>query len=61
LSKFEYMPIAKKKNISKSRKKSLLNSSKSVIVVHTTEKETLFPEKVKKAKEILRNTKFLDR
>jgi hypothetical protein len=55
------MPIAKKKNIRTSRKKSLLNSSKSVIVVHTTENETLFPEKVKRAKEILRHTKFLDR
>jgi hypothetical protein len=54
------MPIAKKKNIRKSRKKPLLNSSKSVIVVHTTEKETLFPEKVKK-EAILSNTKFPDR
>jgi hypothetical protein len=55
------MPVAKKKNIRKSRKKPLLNSSKTVIVVHTVEKETLFPEKVKRANEILSNTKFLDR
>jgi hypothetical protein len=55
------MPIAKKKNIRKFRKKSLRDSSKSLIVVHTTEEETFFPEKVKRAKEILRNTKFLDR
>jgi hypothetical protein len=54
------MPVVKKKNIRKSRKKSL-NSSKTVIVVHTVEKDTLFPEKVEKAKRILSNTKFLDR
>jgi len=55
------MSITRKKNIRKSRKKSLLNSSKAVVVVNTTEKETLFPEKVKRANEILSNTKFSDR
>ncbi len=55
------MPVAKKKNIRKSRKKSLLSSSKAVVVVHTVEKETLFPEKLKRANEILNKTKFLDR
>jgi hypothetical protein len=61
LSNFGYMAVAKKKNIRKGRKKSLPNSSKAVVVVHTVEKETLFPEKLKKANEILSKTKFLDR
>jgi hypothetical protein len=54
------MPGAKKKNIGKSRKKNLLDSSNVVVVMHTIEKETLFPEKLEKANEILRNTKFID-
>jgi hypothetical protein len=55
------MPVTKKKNIRKSRSTSSLNSPKTVVVMHTVEKETLFPEKVKMAKEILSKTKFMDR
>jgi len=52
-----------KKGIQKTRKKRknpVLDSSNVVIVMHTTEKATLFPEKLKKANEILSKTKFLD-
>lgn len=55
------MPITKKKNIRKSRSTSSLNSSKAVVVMHTVEKKSLFPEKVKMANEILSKTKFMDR
>ena len=54
------MPLAKKKNIRKKRKSSL-QLSKAVIVMHTVEKEPLFPEKVKRANEILSKTKFMHR
>lgn len=57
------MSNTKKKNIRitrKKRKNLVLDSSNVVIVFHTTEGETLFPEKLKKANEMLSRTKFLD-
>ncbi|HEX9510085.1 MAG TPA: hypothetical protein VF939_06350 [Puia sp.] len=54
------MPVTKKKNIRKSRKKSVLNSPKTVIVTLTDEKETLFPEKLKKVNEMLSNAELMD-
>jgi hypothetical protein len=54
------MPVTKKKHIIKSRRKGLISSSNTVVVMHTIEKETLFPEKLKMVNEILSKTKFLD-
>ncbi len=54
------MPITKKKYIRKSRRQRTLDSSNVALVMHTVEKETLFPEKLKRANEILSKTKFLD-
>jgi hypothetical protein len=57
------MPKTKKKPTPKTRKKRKmpsLDSSNVVIVIHTKEKETLFPEKLKKANEMLRNAKMMD-
>jgi hypothetical protein len=44
----------------KKRKTSIMDASNVVIVRHTTEKETLFPEKLKKVNEMLKNCKMLD-
>ena len=55
------MPVTRKKNIRIKRKKPSLDSSNVVIVMHTVEKETLFPEKLKKANEMLSKAKMLDR
>jgi hypothetical protein len=54
------MPTTRKKNIRKTRRKPLQDSSNVVVVMHTREKETLFPEKLKMANEMLGNTKLLD-
>lgn len=54
------MSTAKKKVIKKTRKKRALDSSKVVVVMHTVEKETLFPEKLKKVNDMLKNAKMLD-
>ena len=56
------MPV-KKKNIrkpSKKRKKLSLDASNVVIVKHTVEKQTLFPEKLKKINKLLENAKMMD-
>jgi hypothetical protein len=45
-----------KKDMQKTRKKRkspVLDSSNIIIVTHTTEKETLFPEKLKKMNEMI--------
>jgi hypothetical protein len=50
-----------KKGIQKTRKKRkspVLDSSNVIIVTHTTEKETLFPEKLKKMNEMLSNAQL---
>jgi len=50
--------VVKKKNIRKALKKK-----REIVVVierHIDAKDTLFPEKLAKANEILRNTKFRD-
>ena len=55
--------MAKKKNIRiswKKRENLMLDSSNVVVVFHTTEGETLFPEKLAKMNEMLSRTKFLD-
>ena len=56
------MPV-KKKNIrkpSKRRKKLSLDAANVVIVKHTVEKQTLFPEKLKKINKMLENAKMMD-
>jgi len=53
------MPVKKKKNIRKKKKPSL-DSSNVVIVMHTVEKETLFPEKLAKMNEMLSKAEMLD-
>jgi hypothetical protein len=54
------MSATKKKNIRIKRKKPSLDSSNVIIVMHTVEKETLFPEKLKKANDMLSKAKMLD-
>lgn len=52
-----------KKPTLKTREKGktpVLDTSNVVIVRHTTGKETLFPEKLKKMNELLSNAKMLD-
>lgn len=50
-----------KKNIrNKKRNRPSLDSSNVVVVMHTIEKETLFPEKLKKANEMLSKAEMLD-
>jgi hypothetical protein len=53
------MPIAKKKTARKALKKRV---SPTVVVIQSriAAKDTLFPEKVAKAKKVLRNAKFHD-
>jgi hypothetical protein len=51
------MPVAKKKINRKTLKK---RNTTVVIATPIAAKDTLFPEKVAKAKKILRNAKFLD-
>jgi hypothetical protein len=56
------MPKTKRKSTPKTRKKRKvpsLNSSNVVVVIHTKEKETAFPEKLKKMNELLRNAKMM--
>jgi hypothetical protein len=47
------MSTTKKKNIRRKRKKPSLDASNVIIVTHTGEKDTLFPDKLKKANEML--------
>ncbi len=54
------MSTTEKKVIKKPRKKRNLDSSKVVVVMHTIEKETLFPEKLKKINKMLSNAELLD-
>jgi hypothetical protein len=57
------MPVKKKNHIrktGKNRNKLSLDSSNVVIVVHTREKETLFPEKLAKVNAMLANAKLMD-
>lgn len=58
------MPAKKKqKHIrkpSKRRRKPSLDASNVVIVRHTVEKETLFPEKLKKINKMLENAELMD-
>ena len=57
------MPVKKKNHIRKkvkNRKKLSLDSSNVVIVIHTREKETLFPEKLAKVNAMLANAKLMD-
>ena len=53
------MAVVSKKNIRKSKNKKI--DSLTVVVVKTkiAAKDTLFPEKVARAKEVLSKTKFL--
>jgi hypothetical protein len=52
------MSVTKKKNIRKAPKKK----GEIVVIIehHIDAKDTLFPEKVARGNEILRNTKFTD-
>ncbi len=52
------MPVTKKKLNRKTLKKR--NTTVVVIATPIAAKDTLFPEKVAKAKKMLRNAKFLD-
>jgi hypothetical protein len=56
------MPVKKKhiRKPSKRRKKLSLDASNVVIVRHTVEKETLFPEKLKKINKMLENAELMD-
>lgn len=53
------MPVKKKINIRKKKKLSL-DSSNEVIVMHTVEKETLFPKKLAKMNDMLSKVEMLD-
>ena len=53
------MPVASKKNIRKSKSKKIDSSTVVVVKTRIAAKDTLFPEKVARAKEILSKTKFL--
>ena len=56
------MPPRKKtiRKSNKRRKKLSLDTSNVVIVKHTVEEETLFPEKLKKINKMLENAKLMD-
>ena len=54
------MSTTRKKNIRIRRKKPSLDASNVVVVTHTTEKDTLVPEKLKKANEMLSKSKMMN-
>ena len=53
------MSTTRKKNIRIGRKKPSLDASNVVVVTHTTEQNTLVPEKLKKANEMLSKAKMM--
>jgi hypothetical protein len=53
------MSATRKKNIRIKRKKPSLDASNVIIVTHTSEKDTLVPEKLKKANEMLSKAKMM--
>jgi hypothetical protein len=53
------MSTTRKKNIRLKRKKPSLNASNVIVVTHTSEKNTLVPEKLKKANEMLGTAKMM--
>jgi len=57
------MPVKKKNHIrkpGKKRRKLPLDASNIVIVIHTHEKETLFPEKLARVNKMLENAVLMD-
>lgn len=54
------MSTTQQKNKSALTRASKKKLSPVVVVTRTTEKDTLFPEKLEKAKDILRHTRFLN-
>jgi len=54
------MPLIKKNSAKKTSKKGTSPATVVVVKTRISAKDTLFPEKLARAKKILSNTKFLD-